>query len=306
MSDDTQSRDIEDQLRKGAKALREAAMFVHSAVQNKDKRQEHLAIAANILSALHDAGKMAEGIRTAGFLNDDQIRKLGNMLNQQADSFEASANQVKGLMREKQVALLRKIASEQQDQQPAGSVLDALENKNSALALVRIRAGGNLYEEEQHGNMPLHYAAAHGYMDVVLEIVARGFPVYSENRRGQTALVYSMEYGHLEISKVLWKLIRENLGKPAPGFLALVFKLCDIGVNERTLGKGQAESGFFQKSASGEFIRHPRARQIGEELNSLGGFKMMHEACERVANMIGRRAITDLSCIWSGVGDWMH
>jgi hypothetical protein len=187
----------------------------------------------------------------------------------------------------------------------ANSVLQALENTDPVLALTRTKDGGDLIEKDQHGNVPLHYAAAYGYMDVLQEILARDFPVHCANLRGQTPLIYAMEYGQVEAAKALWESGKGSLGAPTKGYKQLVFELCDIGVNQRCLRKGEANSGFFQKNAAGEFLRHARAREIAEELNLLAGFPMMQRAAEEVGSIIGKSAMIDLSYIWSGVGEWM-
>lgn len=186
------------------------------------------------------------------------------------------------------------------------SVLQALEHQDPALALTRIRNGGDLWEKDLNGNMSLHYAAAHGYLDVLKEIVEKGFPLDARNDAGVTPLVYAMHNGQTEAAKALWRRRKGSLVQPLGGYAQLAFELCGIGVEERTLPKEEAASGYFQKDAAGKSICNARAIEIGQELNTLGGFSMMQHAAEEVGETLGRKAMSDLSCIWTGVGCWMH
>jgi hypothetical protein len=198
----------------------------------------------------------------------------------------------------------RALLHAQATQKSEPSVLRALQEQNPTLAVQRIKEGGDIYQRDEHGNCPLHYAAAFGYTDIIDELVRVGADIESRNFKGQTPLVYAMVYGQFHASKVLWNYQRERLDT-SNSFSKLVIELCTIGV-DRTFSPEEAASGFFQKDSPLQHHHHPRAREIGHEIFSMGGFSLMQKAAEAVTATLGGRAAHDLSACWHGVGTWLH
>lgn len=197
------------------------------------------------------------------------------------------------------------------------SILRALENQNPILAAECIDSGGDLYEQDQHGNISLHYAAGSGYLELIDEFVRRGVPVDTPNGEGLTPLVYAMAYGQVQAGKRLWDYQRRKRQHDGSAFERLVEELCTIGV-DRTMPPVEASSGYFQKDSSLEYSIHPRARAIGEELYEMGGnrISVMQRAAESVRTILGTGVIQSLSICWDKIGEkewrggngecWMH
>jgi hypothetical protein len=165
-----------------------------------------------------------------------------------------------------------------------------------------LRKGGSLDEKGQYGNGALHYAAAYGYLDVIEAILKAGGTIDARNDAGQTPLVYAMEYDQPAAARLLWKHQSSKFSES--GRAKLIKELCSIGV-DWSFPPGAASSGFFLKGSPLEGNRHPRARQIGDELHRLGGIEAMRDAHASIREILGGRAASNLSCVWSFVGDWL-
>jgi hypothetical protein len=63
-------------------------------------------------------------------------------------------------------------------------------------------------------------------------------------------------------------------------------------------------SGFLISGATAVESRHPRAKEIGQALNLIGGYKVMLEANRRVSTVLGAVAALELTYVWDGIGDW--
>ncbi|MBL0028777.1 MAG: ankyrin repeat domain-containing protein [Rhodanobacteraceae bacterium] len=61
----------------------------------------------------------------------------------------------------------------------------------------RIRLGP--MERDASGDMPLHYAAYQGRVDIVLALIAAGAPINAAGETGYTPLHYAIERGRSEV-----------------------------------------------------------------------------------------------------------
>jgi hypothetical protein len=182
------------------------------------------------------------------------------------------------------------------------SVLQAVISKDPTLALDRLREGGSLDEKGQYGNVALHYAAAYGYLDVIEAILKAGGKVDAKNGAGQTPLVYAMVEGQPAAARLLWK--HQSVKFSDSGRANLIKELCSIG-SDWSFPPGEASSGYFQKGSPLKYNLHPRARQIGDELHKIGGIEVMRDAHATITQVLGGKAASNLSCVWSHVGDWL-
>jgi hypothetical protein len=185
------------------------------------------------------------------------------------------------------------------------SILKALQDKNATLAKELTNTGGNLFEQDEAGNIPLHYAAGLGYTDLIRDFLRCGVPSNYDNRSGQTPLHYAMQYDQCDAAKVLWAYQRERFkNEPLSRF---VVELCTIGV-DKTLPKREAYSGFVLKDtkSQNEYIYHSRARLIGQQIYEMGGFSAMQRVAQMVDLTLGGYAASELSRCWDVVGDWVH
>ncbi len=182
------------------------------------------------------------------------------------------------------------------------SVLQAVIDKDPTLALDRLHQDGSVDEKGQYGNVALHYAAAYGYLDVIEAILKAGGTVDPKNTAGQTPLVYAMLEGQPAAARLLWKHQSSKFNES--GRAKLIRELCSIGVDWSFL-PGEASSGYFQKGSPIGHNFHPRAKQIGDELHKDGGIEAMRDAHASIAQILGDKAASNLSCIWNHVGDWI-
>ncbi len=66
-----------------------------------------------------------------------------------------------------------------------------------------------------------------------------------------------------------------------------------------------SSSGFLRKRETAEEDRHPRAREIGERLNIMGGWGLMSKANQHVERILGPIPAKELSWVWHRIGDWL-
>ncbi len=85
----------------------------------------------------------------------------------------------------------------------------------------------------------------------------------------------------------------------------------DDDLEEEVLAKeliqiSQAE-GFLASQPGGKFDsdgKNIRAREIGEELDGLGGMELMREVFYTIQPRIGSSNARQLEMVWGGIGDW--
>ena len=183
------------------------------------------------------------------------------------------------------------------------SVLQALKDRNHSLAREGIQKGGDIFERDDYGNVPLHYAAGLGYMDLIEELLRLGTPVDIVNYHKQTPLIMAMEYNQLEAAKLLWSHQRAKIRTDESPYAMFIVELCTIGV-DRTRPINMASSGFFRENSPLKHKHHPEMREIGQKLYDLGGRPAMVEVFEGVYNILGPAA-DELRAGWDGIGEWM-
>jgi hypothetical protein len=182
-----------------------------------------------------------------------------------------------------------------------------LQDRDPALAKELTAQGGDLFERDDYGGIPMHYAAALGCVDLMQDFLRLGVPVDTENRLGWMPIRFAMESGQFEAARFLWQHQRAKMRNDDSVFLELLEELCSIGV-DATLQPGEAWSGFFQRRSQPDekYTKHPRVIELGRKLHELGGFQKMKEAAKAIERILGRRAVHELSCCWHGVGHWLH
>jgi ankyrin repeat protein len=74
---------------------------------------------------------------------------------------------------------------------PEISLLAAVNQKNSELALALIKSGADVRQSDEIGVTSLHQAGKFGMMEVVRALVAAGADVNAANRDGVTPLIWA-------------------------------------------------------------------------------------------------------------------
>lgn len=79
----------------------------------------------------------------------------------------------------------------------------------------------------------------------------------------------------------------------------LIGELLKIGENEDFLSE-------FPGGSFNRHCRHKRAREIGEQLDQLGGYPLMDFVYERVRKKLGNAIADHLDFAWFDVGHWTN
>jgi len=72
-----------------------------------------------------------------------------------------------------------------------------------------------------------------------------------------------------------------------------------------TIGK---KEDFLSERPGGSYnaqCHHREAREIGEKLDSIGGYLLMWKAYRNVQRKLGKTLASHLEYTWAGIGDWM-
>jgi len=127
---------------------------------------------------------------------------------------------------------------------------------------------------------------------------------FFENEPGKCVFQFDVPKSEdvLNLQKLLGELWNEIAwpDESCNQFEDLVKELIAIG---RTVEDSKFSfSGYRQRAEPGH---NPRARQIGQYLNKIGGFELMLKAAHRVEGTLGSGAANELSWAWHEVGDWL-
>ena len=84
--------------------------------------------------------------------------------------------------------------------------------------------------------------------------------------------------------------------KPTRSYDQILKALLEIGYRA---SRGNPNCGNFN------YLSNSTCRDVGGELNDLGGFKMMQKACDTVRKRLGGAAAREIEYEWSGIGKWL-
>jgi uncharacterized protein (DUF305 family) len=112
-------------------------------------------------------------------------------------------------------------------------------------ALVDLRA--NIHATNEHGDTPLHAAAAHGHVDAIKTLVDLRANIHATDEHGRIALRMAASFGHVDAIKMLGDLranihatdARElqqmdtRLGNAVPAPQVEEEMMCVVGMDER-------------------------------------------------------------------------
>ncbi|XP_069111115.1 uncharacterized protein [Argopecten irradians] len=89
------------------------------------------------------------------------------------------------------------------DQQRKKQLLQAIKNKRRQDALQLIQKGVEIDYKDETDSSPLHYAAVHGFDDVIEELLRKGADTEASDKDGRTAVHIAAIYGHVRSIVIL-------------------------------------------------------------------------------------------------------
>jgi len=104
---------------------------------------------------------------------------------------------------------------------PAGSLMDAIEDSQSAAAVNIISQGADVEEANRAGTTPIIRAAELGLADVVKALIEKNADVNAKSNPGYTALMLAADNGHDEVVKILLKAGADVTARSDAGMTAL-------------------------------------------------------------------------------------
>jgi hypothetical protein len=114
--------------------------------------------------------------------------------------------------------------------------------------------------------------------------------------------VFPQAYSGVDARQAIQMIIIENNAK----FGKSLEKEEDLLVNELIqIGKSYeylSLKGDVKYNKRGD---HIRARDIGEQLNKMGGIDLMRAAHDMVKSSLGTGQARNLESVWDGIGDWL-